>query len=56
MDTLMRRFTIICLTMAIFALGLSALVAQNDRSPKRVHFGTAAPCLHPASPHCVVAL
>lgn len=56
MTTMMRRFTIICLTMAIFAFSLSALVTQSDRMPKRVHLGTDIGCLHPASQNCVVAL
>lgn len=56
MDVVLRRLTIITLTMAIFAMGFSALVVADTRGPKRVHYSTATPCLHPASSFCVVQL
>lgn len=32
MDTLARRFTIVCLVTALFGMGLADLVARNDNS------------------------
>lgn len=56
MSKLATRFSVFTLGMALFALALSALVTSNDRQATRVHFGTAAPCFHPATPGCVAFL
>lgn len=55
MDILARRFTIIILGAAIFAMAFSAVV-QNTTATMRVHNGTAAPCYHAASSHCSASL
>ncbi|MBW6421328.1 hypothetical protein KX729_07730 [Rhizobium sp. XQZ8] len=52
----LRRLTIVTLIMTIFAFCFSALVAQPGRNELRVHLGTAAPCYHPATTGCVMAL
>lgn len=51
-----RRLTIFTLTMAIFALLLSELVARNSIDNRRVHLGTDITCLHKANPSCTYAL
>jgi len=56
MSVVLRRLTIVTLIMTIFAFCFSALVAQPGRNELRVHLGTAAPCYHPATPGCVMAL
>lgn len=56
MSVVLRRLTIVTLIMTIFAFCFSALVAQPGRGELRVHLGTAAPCYHPATSGCVVAL
>jgi hypothetical protein len=53
MIVLIRRFTIITLLAAIFAMSFAALVVHPQRSFQRVHVGSLAPCYHPATPSCV---
>lgn len=53
MEKLLRRLAIFTLTMMIFAFLMTSLVAQG---PRRVHEGTAIPCLHPASAFCVALI
>jgi hypothetical protein len=46
MFILARRFTIITLFAAIFALGFSAVVVQNGGGGAQSHFGATYTCLH----------
>lgn len=41
---LARRFTIVCLMMAIFGMGLASLVAEAGHSRKTQTMGAAVPC------------
>lgn len=56
MYVLARRFTIVTLVMAIFAIGFAAIVTQQDRGLNRYHTGTMTPCLHPATPGCTLSM
>lgn len=56
MAILVRRFTILVLLMAIFAMSFATLVIHPQRSFQRVHLGTATACFHPATPGCIVLL
>lgn len=56
MEILARRLTIITLGAAIFAMTFAAAVERSAHSPRRVHVGSSAPCFHPASLNCTVAL
>lgn len=51
-----RRFTIISLSMLVFALLFAQLVQDNGGDTRRVHLGTSISCLHPATPACTIAL
>lgn len=42
---LARRFTIVCLLLAIFGMGLANLVAESGRSGRSQPLGVVAPCL-----------
>jgi len=49
---LARRFTLICLTMAIFGMGLASLVAEAGHSRKTRAVGVAVPCVFTEGPKC----
>ena len=55
MAILVRRFTIIVLLMAIFAMSFASLVINPNRSFQRVQVGTMAACYSPAT-SCLVTL
>lgn len=55
MQILIRRFTIIGLAAAVFAISLSMVVERSANHPQRFHIGSVAPCYHPAS-NCVAFL
>ncbi len=53
MTTIMaRRFAIICLTFALFAIGLWTLVENSKRPAHIGQFDLAAPCPQPAGTGC----
>ena len=52
MTILMRRFAIVCLTFAIFAISLS--MAVNSHPRRTANLGLGAPCPQPAGIHCSV--
>ncbi|MBL0371115.1 hypothetical protein JJB09_03655 [Rhizobium sp. KVB221] len=57
MTILMRRFTIVCLTFAVFALGLTMVVnsqARRVQLSQTGHFGLNAPCPQPLGLHCSI--
>lgn len=54
MSVIARRFAIMTLIVALFAISFSALVASNDRSHRVL--GSVAPCHHSAMPGCVALL
>jgi hypothetical protein len=56
MSVVLRRLTIITLIMTVFAFCFGQLVVQPEHRQVRVHVGTSAPCYHPATPGCVIAL
>lgn len=47
---LARRFTIVCLMVAIFGMGLAILVAENSRP--RSDLGQIVSCVFETSPRC----
>lgn len=52
MTVLARRFTILCLAMSVFAVGLTMVVQKSDcRSPVNA-IGLSAPCPQPTGIHC----
>ncbi|MDI7861211.1 hypothetical protein MRS76_04520 [Rhizobiaceae bacterium n13] len=55
MTILARRFTIISLAAAVFAVAFSMVIQHAADRPQRFHVGSTAPCYHPAS-SCVTAL
>lgn len=52
MAVLIRRFSIIVLLMAIFAMSFAALVVNPNRSFQRVNVGASIACQHSLSPNC----
>ena len=42
---LARRFTIVCLIMALFGMGFAALVAEASRPARSWDIGTVVPCV-----------
>ncbi|WP_170976345.1 hypothetical protein [Rhizobium sp. FKL33] len=48
---MMRRFAIICLGAALFALGLQIVVEHHSRAPHLAQFGGHA-CSNPLNPSC----
>lgn len=44
MTIMMRRFTIICLSAALFAVGLLTIVEQHERPGRSVTFSADHPC------------
>jgi hypothetical protein len=56
MTIIARRFTILCLIMSLFAVGLTMAVENGAR---RTHVGTvglSAPCPQPSGIHCKASL
>jgi len=47
-----RRFAIIMLFAAIFAITFSMAVEQTGRSGAQSHFGASFTCLQTGSPYC----
>ncbi len=56
MGTLLRRLTIITLSLTIFAMLFAQLAQNTDPTQRRVHSATNAACYHPATVGCVAAL
>lgn len=52
MTILMRRFAIICLTFAVFAITMSMMV--NTQSRRTAELGLGAPCPQPTGVHCTL--
>jgi hypothetical protein len=52
MVILARRFTIITLFAAVFAISFSAMVEHGGRSGAQSHFGASFTCLESGMPHC----
>jgi hypothetical protein len=44
MTTMMRRFTIICLSAALFAVGLLTIVDRYERPLRGMSYGVDRPC------------
>ena len=42
---LVRRFTIVCLLITLFGIGLADLVAEANRSERSWKVGTVVPCM-----------
>lgn len=51
--TLARRFTIITLFAAIFAIGFSAAVVHDGGGGAQSHFGASYTCLQTSGPLCM---
>jgi len=47
-----RRFTIITLISAVFAISFSAAVQHSNSSGAQSHFGASFTCLQSTSPYC----
>ncbi len=56
MTILARRFTIICLFMGLFAMGLTMVVQQGERRSQTGAIGLSAPCPQPPGLHCRASL
>jgi hypothetical protein len=56
MTILARRFTILCLAMSVFAVGLAMVVQKSDRRSPANAIGLGAPCPQPAGIHCRATL
>ncbi|MBB3947120.1 hypothetical protein GGQ73_003086 [Rhizobium skierniewicense] len=56
MAVLVRRFSIIVLLMAIFAMSFAALVVNPNRSFQRVNVGASIACQTSFSNNCHVTL
>lgn len=52
MTIMMRRFTIICLSAALFAIGLLTIVESHDRPAHVGQFDLGAPCPQPQGTQC----
>lgn len=52
MSKLARRFTIICLICAIFAMLMAAAVADAGRQTSQWRGGTIKPCVFRFGTHC----
>ncbi len=52
MLTLARRFTIITISMALFAVGFSVAVSHNSASGSQSHFGANYGCAVNVSSYC----
>lgn len=53
MNMLARRFTIVCLIVMLFGMGLSALVAEASRPARSTGFGSAMPCVFEGGSRCL---
>lgn len=56
MTIIARRFTILCLVMGIFALGLTMVVENSARRGQASIMELGAPCPQPSGTHCRVSL
>ena len=56
MTIMARRFTILCLAMSVFAVGLTMVVQHSERRGPFSTIGLAAPCPQPSGVHCRAAL
>jgi hypothetical protein len=56
MAVMVRRFTIIVVLMAIFAMSFAALVVSPNRSFQRVNVGASIACQHSLSSNCHMVL
>lgn len=56
MTILARRFTILCLAMAVFAVGLTMVVQHSDRRGPANAIGFNVSCPQTAGIHCRAAL
>lgn len=52
MSVITRRFAIMTLILALFAISFSALVVRSDRGGHRIQFGSAPSCLHKTAQGC----
>ena len=52
MTTMMRRFTIICLSAALFAVGLLTIVERYERPVRGISFSADRPCPQPDGSQC----
>lgn len=56
MTIIARRFTIICLIMSLFAVGLTMAVEKSARRNHAGVIGLSAPCPQPSGIHCKASL
>jgi hypothetical protein len=56
MTILARRFTILCLGMAVFAVGLTMVIQHSDRRAPLNSIGLSATCSPAGSFHCRFSL
>lgn len=56
MTVIARRFTIICLIMSLFAVGLTMAVENSARRNTIGAIGLNAPCPQPSGIHCKASL
>jgi hypothetical protein len=49
---LARRFTIVCLVLAIFGMGVASLVAEAGHSRKQQALGVVVPCVFDKGLRC----
>jgi hypothetical protein len=56
MTILLRRFSILCLSFMLFAIGLLMLVEGHSRQPHIGQIGLDAPCPQPQGIHCKARL
>jgi hypothetical protein len=56
MSIIARRFSIFCLVMGLFAMGLTMAVQNAERRNLTGTIGLAAPCPQPSGIHCRVSL
>ena len=56
MTIIARRFTIICLIMSLFAVGLTMAVENSARRNNIGVTGLSAPCPQPSGMHCKASL
>jgi hypothetical protein len=54
--TLVRRFTILCLAVTLFAIGLLTIVQNHARPPHVGQFELGAPCPQPQGVFCKVRI
>lgn len=54
MTILMRRFAIVCLSFAVFAIAMTMAVNSQSHRMASNHTGLAAPCPQPAGIHCTM--